>query len=298
MYVFLRSIYYFFRTVFFDLATIISPTLNTRLRYWDAFHKKLDLENPKDLNEKNLWLKLKDYGHNELVRQCADKYGVREYVQKCGCGEILNELIVKYESPEEIQWDSLPNQFAMKLNSGCGGNIICSDKSKLDFEQCRRNLKKWIRKKYYLAYSEMQYKDVKPIIIVEKYLKDGNGLLPVDYKFYCMNGRAEYLMLCIGREYGHPKFYWYNRNWEFVPFEEKKDPHIEKPELMDEAFKYADILSKPFPFVRTDLYIIDNRIIFGELTFTSAGGMDKTISQEALNIMGDMIDLKYSNKLI
>ena len=105
-------------------ATLISPTLNTKLRYKSAFGKKLDLGNPKTLNEKLLWLKLNKYMKDPLVIQCADKYAVRDYIKDCGCEEILNDLIAVYDSPKEIDWDALPEKFVLKWNFGAGMNII------------------------------------------------------------------------------------------------------------------------------------------------------------------------------
>lgn len=112
--------------------TLISPELNTRIRYRMVFGKKINLDNPQTLNEKILWLKLYRYMKDPLVIQCADKYRVREYVEKCGCGRILNELIGVWESANQIPWEELPNQFALKWNFGFGMNIICSDKKNLD----------------------------------------------------------------------------------------------------------------------------------------------------------------------
>ena len=294
---FLKKIYYFLKRTQYSLATMISPELNTAMHYKATFKKKWDPNNLRTLNDKILWLKLNTYYKNELVKKCADKYQVREYIKDRNCREILNDLIAVYENVDDIQWKKLPKEFVIKLNTGCGYNIVVPNKEKLDIKEASQKLNKWIKEKYYLLYSEMQYKNVKPYILVEKYLKPKKGILPEDYKFYCINGRAEFIMVCIGRENGgHPKFYFYDRDWKFYPFEEKEDPNMEKPELLDKALEYADKLSKPFPIVRTDLYLFDDKIIFGELTFTSAGGFDAGISEEGMKIMGDMVDLTYSEK--
>lgn len=125
----------------------------------------------------------------------------------------------------------------------------------------------------------MQYKDVKPCIIVEKYLGTESGELPVDYKFYCMNGKASSVMVCVDRKDGqHPKFFFLDREWNKLPYTKERflypDLVIEKPKMIDQAFDLAEKLSKNFPFVRVDLYIIGEKIYFGELTFTPAAGLD------------------------
>ena len=128
----------FFRGIeqaYYALLTIISPTLNTKVRYKKAFHKKLNLKNPTTFNEKLLWLKLKNYIKNPLVIQCADKYAVRDYIKDCGYEDSLNELIGAWEKPSDIPWNELPEQFVLKWNFGAGMNIICKDKSKLDIDQ-------------------------------------------------------------------------------------------------------------------------------------------------------------------
>lgn len=289
------SAYSEFNRIKYSIATIISPTLNTKMRYKSAFKKSLDLNNPVTLNEKVLWLKLNTYFNNPLIKQCADKYKVRDYIKSIDCGEILNDLIAVYENADDIRLEDLPDQFAMKLNYGCGYNIIVSDKSEFDLNEAKKKIKKWMKEKTYLLYSEMQYKVEKQYIIVEKYLKPENGLLPEDYKFHCMNGKAEYVMICKerGKDF-RPKIYYYDRDWNFLPFDQKVDPHLTKPKNLDKAFEYADKLSKPFPYVRTDLYIFDDSIIFGELTFTPVGGYNTHITEDALKLLGSKINLNYS----
>lgn len=155
---------------YFSLLTQISPKLNTKARYKQAFKKKLNLHNPETLNEKILWLKLNRYMKDPLVIQCADKYRVRDYVKQCGCGSILNELIGVYDSPKEIPWEELPNQFALKWNFGAGMNIICTDKSKMNKDDTLRQIEKWGKCKYWLSHSEMQYKYIPKKIVCERLL--------------------------------------------------------------------------------------------------------------------------------
>lgn len=286
------SIAHYYRCI----LTMISPKLNTMVTYRAKFGKKLDFDNPQTLNEKILWLKFNDYWENPLVKQCADKYRVREYIKDVGCEGILNTLIATYESVDEIEWDMLPDSFALKLNVGCGYNIIVPEKDKLDIEDAKSKLRKWMKTKYYLGYSEMQYKGVKPVILVERYLKPKRGVLPEDYKFYCFDGRAPFVMVCTDRQEGgkHPRYWYYNEKWEMQMMSADaikygKEASIPKPEGIDEAFAYARKLSKGFPFVRVDLYIVDGKVYFGELTFTPSGGQDNGRLPEADEILGTYV---------
>lgn len=147
-------------------ATCISPKLNTRILYHVTFGKKWDENNPVTINDKVLWLKYHTYWKNDTVKKCADKFLVRQWLLDNGFGEYLNNLICCYESPEEICLKDLPNQFAMKLNVGCRCNLVCKDKNELDEGQVIETARKWFKQDYYKRFAEMQYKDVKPCIIV------------------------------------------------------------------------------------------------------------------------------------
>ena len=177
---------------FKQMLTRISPKLNTKVVYLTKFKKPINLKHPQTLDEKIQWLKFNTYYQNPLITQCADKYAVREYVEKSGCGEILNELYGVYDWVEEIPWETLPNQFVIKWNFGCGQNLIVFDKSKLDIEDAKRKLNEWykIRNTFYLTYSEMQYKGIPPKLICEKLIETESGDVPVDYKLYCFNGKT------------------------------------------------------------------------------------------------------------
>ena len=267
-------------TGFFKILTRISPTLNTKAYYYRKFGKKLDLDKPQTFNEKILKLKLENYNTNPLIKQCADKYTVRDYIKTIGCQELLVPLVAVYDSPYEIDWDALPNRFAMKWNYGCGFNIICTDKEKMNKDRVIKQMELWGKQdKYWLSHSEMQYKDVEKRIIVEDYLDAGKGKLPEDYKFYCMNGKCKTILVCKDREIGKKANYFFmSPSWSLYPYSaeaiENPNEDIPKPVCIDRAIKYAEKISAGFPFVRVDLYIIGEKIYFGELTFTPAAGMD------------------------
>ena len=250
------------------------PTLRSKHLYKKMVGKKLNLKTPTTLNEKLMFYKLNLYWFNNVVNKCTDKYKVREYVEKNGLGEILNPIYGVYENFDDIEWDKLPDQFALKLNTGSGCNIICKDKKTFDVEGAKKQFKKWMKKKYGLLTAEQGiYGNVKRVIIAEKYIDSKNGLPPVDYKFFCSYGDVKLLFSACDRYEGKTKFDFYTPDWKWI---DVKNSHPNagpkaKPSNFDQMIKYASILSKPFPLVRIDFYDVEGTIIFGEVTFTHMG---------------------------
>lgn len=289
-----------FGKAFKSLLTLFSPRLNTDVVYFFKFKKRINLKHPQTLDEKIQWLKLNTYINNPLVTQCADKYAVREYVEKSGCGEILNELYGAYDKVEDIPWDELPNSFVLKWNFGCGQNLIVRDKSKLNLDEAKKKLKKWysIHDTFYLPYSEMQYKGIPPKLVCEKLIETEDGDLPVDYKLYCFNGRPDCVLVCAKR--GHMKhgaeYYFFDKDWNLKRYNKRgkeapEDFTLPKPENLGLLFDYAEKLAKPFPFVRADFYLEKGQVTFGELTFTPCGGFDVNRLPETQVLFGNMVTL-------
>lgn len=283
---------------FKQTLTKISPKLNTKVIYFFKFKKRLNLKNPQTLDEKIQYLKFHDYYKNPLVTQCADKYAVRDYVKQCGCEEILNELYYAWDSVDEIEWDKLPNQFVIKWNFGCGQNLICFDKSKLDIEDAKKKLKEWYRvhDTFYLTYSEMQYQGIPPKLICEKLIETEDGGLPVDYKLYCFSGKADCVLVCVGRNInGHDTaYYFFDKEWNLKKYNKRgkeapEDFTLPKPDGIEKVFEYAEKLTKPFPFVRADFYLEKGKVTFGELTFTPCGGYDVNRLPETQRLFGSMV---------
>ena len=282
----------------FKLLTRISPKLNTQVWYHHKFGKWLDLKHPQTSNDKVLWLKLNTYYNNPLITQCADKYAVREYVQKQGCGDILNELYGAWTNPDEIDFNALPDKFVLKNNYFYHMNLVVTDKSKLDIPATRKMLKEWLKSDGHLLRSEMQYAAIPKKIIAEKFIETEDGLAPADYKIYCCNGKPLYVMVCIGREQNvKPKFYYFDikgnlqRELTRDGLKAPQDFKYDIPAGWDEMIKYAEKLSAPFPFVRADFYLEKGQVIFGELTFTPAAGLDDGKLHTTDLILGEHIVL-------
>lgn len=298
MYKFLKivkSLFHKVKKVPFILLSSLSPVLCTHLRYRLRFHKKLELADPKTLNEKILWLKLNTYRNNALVTQCADKFRVREYVEACGYGYLLNHLYHVWDTVRDVKWDALPDSFALKCNHGCGYNIICSDKKVLNETRVKKTLKKWLKEDYWRILAELQYKRIPKKILCECYLsKDGH--LPSDYKIYCFHGQPKFILVCEEREKGLPHFYFFDPQWQFLPITRDgqnagKDFTLNRPKSLQTMLECAATLSAPFPFVRVDFYDVDGKAVFGEMTFTPSAGMDTARLPETDLMFGEMLKL-------
>ncbi|TES53593.1 glycosyl transferase [Halalkalibacterium halodurans] len=279
-----------------EILSTISPKVTSKILYRSAFGKKLDLKNPKTLNEKLMWLKLNSYYNNPLITTCADKYKVRNYIKELGYEEILNELIGCWDNTEEIEWDKLPDKFVLKCNHGAGYNLICQDKKNFNIDEAKRKLNNWLKEDYWKKRAELNYKFIDKKIICEKFIETHDGKLPADYKLYCFNGKPDCVMVCLDREKGKPRLFFFNRDWKLLDYtsdsiESPNDYLVEKPEGIDKMFEYAEILSKPFPFVRVDFYLNSGKVIFGELTFTPGAALYSNILPKADDIFGKKIKL-------
>lgn len=283
------------------LLTSISPEWTINLLFRLCHHRKPDLGNPQTLDEKIQWMKLHYYKDNALVKQCADKWKVRDYVNDCGLESILTDVIACYDDPTDIRWDELPEKFVLKWNFGNGGNVVCMDKQHLDVGHAVQDLKRFQKLKFHLLAAEPQYDVAKKVLICEKFIEPEHGSSPVDYKFYCFNGEAKYVLCCIGRQDGQkPEFYFFDRDWQLQRLNRQgiDAPDgftIPKPEGMDALFDYAETLSKPFPFVRADFYLERGKAYFGELTFTPSGGFDYGRLPESDRLFGSMVRIDTLN---
>lgn len=260
---------------------------------------ELNLDNPKGFNQKLQWLKLNN--RNPLYTMLVDKYVVRDYIAAVLGDEYLIPILGVWNDPDEIDFDSLPNQFVLKCNHNSGtGMCICTDKSRLHIESVKKELRKGLSENFFLKAREWPYKDVPRRIICEKYMRNNKSSDELtDYKFFCVNGKVDNVMVCLERDTGSPKFYFFNQKWELLRLNNQglNAPDgftIPKPKCINEMFDIASKLSEGFPFVRVDLYEVDGKIYFGEFTFFPDGGWDKELLTETDAYFGSLIDLPIS----
>ena len=281
------------------VASFLYPRLLSDKKAIIRYYKKksggkiVDLENPKKFSEKLQWYKLN--AKNPLMQICADKVEVRNYLKEMGYEHLLNEAHGVYYNVKDIDWDALPQQFVIKAAHGSGQNIIVSDKTKLNIKFAKKMLKSWLRQDIAWSGREWVYKDMPKRIIAEKFLKDESGELR-DYKFFCFNGKPTFMQLEVGRYTDKNTRNFYDMDWNLMPFG-KELPHnpnivVEKPEKFEEMKEIAKNLSKPFQFVRVDLYQVNGKVYFGELTFFPAGGAPDFVPSNYDDIVGEYWELK------
>lgn len=284
-----------FRTEYYD-KTLKPFQYKQELKKWYYIvtRQKLDLKNPITYNEKIQWFKL--YGVSPYITMLCDKVAVRSWVGKTIGEQYLIPLVGTWNSFEEIDFSLLPDKFVLKCNHGAGYNEIVYDKDKIDLQELKKKFDIWINTNYaFIGGLELQYKDIKPQILAEEYLENVDGDL-FDYKFWCFGGKVEFIMflsernknLCMNN---------YDINWKLLPFTyggcKNSEKTIERPKNLDEMVALAEKLSQGFPHVRVDLYLCnDGSIKFGEMTFTSFGGIMRWNDKNVDTWLGSLIDLK------
>lgn len=253
---------------------VFSDEFMSKLYFRIVMKKKLNLNDPKTFNEKLQWCKLYYLPQNPLVVQCADKYAVRSYIKKEGYGDKLVPLLGSWDKAEDIDWDTLPDNFVLKCNHGCAYNIVCSDKSKLDKKATVRQLNAWLKEDFGAFNIELHYSQIKQKkIICEQFL----GETIFDYKFFCFNGEPKYIY--VSNDLIHDRqaqigFFYLDG----VKMPLKRDDYtdiasVKLPPFYGEMLAMAKKLCREFPFVRVDFFLANDTYYFAELTFTPSACM-------------------------
>ena len=273
---------------------VISDEELIRKKFKKRLGREVELENPIKFNDKLQWLKLN--WHDPIATKCADKYEVRKIIKEKIGEEYLNELIGVYESVDEINIDELPEKFVLKGTHGSGFNIICKDKSKMNWDEEFKKMKRWLRKNYYLQNREWVYKDIKPRIICEKFLVQNDSDELKDYRFFCFDGEPKFIAVDFSitdKKKTRRNLYDLQLNLmdEEISYPKELNVKVDKPAKLEEMIDISRKLSSSFPHARVDFYYIDNRIIFSEITFFHQSGMGKISPEEFEIEMGNWLEL-------
>lgn len=251
---------------FVDVRT--AKKIHTRV----YFRRKIDLIHPKKLNEKILWLEYNT--DSELRSRLSDKYEVRQYVMEKGYGNTLIPIYGIYESFEEIEFEKFPEQFVLKATHGCDMNYICQAKADMDIRKVQRRVKLWMKSSIAYISLEMHYLPIRPRLICEQFIDAGQDNI-IDYKFHCSDGKPRFVLIC---SYGSGKRYRdvFDMEWnhlDVVVRAPQNPERLQKPDYFYKMCEMAEHLAEGIPFVRVDLYLVNDRIYFGEMTFTPATGV-------------------------
>ncbi|MFP4564023.1 MAG: ATP-grasp fold amidoligase family protein [Spirochaetia bacterium] len=287
--------------VLLNLTSFIPDDSYGRFIYKLYTGRSLNLDNPETFDEKLWWLKLND--HNPLLSICSDKVAVREYVEKCGLSHILTQIYGVYEDAEDIDFTEFTDEVIIKCNHSSGMNMIYSpDNFNGSISLSVKLLNLQLSCKYYLLLRERNY-NIKPKLICEKVLRNSDGTLPSDYRFFCFDGKAKFFLydtdLCTedGRHSkdGRRNVYDMDFNLLNVRLTRKNfDPaSAKKPEAFDEMRRYAEILAQPFPFCRVDFFNVEGRVYLGEMGFYQNGACNKITPREWDLELGAEIDLSH-----
>lgn len=234
----------------------------------------LNLDHPRTYNEKLQWLKLNDI-HPEYA-QLVDKIDAKVFAEKKIGAEHTIPTIGTWDTVDDIDWKSLPEKFVIKCTNDSGGIVVCKDKSKLDIRKAIAKLKRGWGKNYYKRNKEYPYRNLTPRIIAEEYMEDESGFELKDYKFFCFDGEPQFLFVATGRQQNDTRFDFFDLEWNHLPVlngHPNADYPLAKPENFTEMIDIARKLSQGFPHVRVDLYNVNGKVYFGEMTFFHWSGM-------------------------
>lgn len=276
------------------LLKLLPDKIYISIMYFKHFKKLPNLKNPVTFNEKLQWLKLHD--HNNRYTQLVDKLKVRAFITDQIGEEFLIPLFNSWEDPSDINWETLPDEFVLKCNHDGGSRsvIICHDKLKIDKESVISQLKKNLKLNSFYYGREWPYKNVKPQVICEKLLKNENGEDLKDYKVFCFNGLPKLIQVDSARFIMHQRDF-FDTEWNHINVKltyPNSTESINKPDELEDILTLSKKLSKDLAFARIDLYIVNSKIYFGEITFFPGSGFERFIPKEFDSILGKDIIIK------
>lgn len=260
--------------------------------YRILLNEKMNIKNPLSYTQKLQWLKV--YDKKERYHILVDKYKVRKYVSDKIGEEYLIPLINVYENVEEIKWDELPREFVLKATHTSGDVIICKNKLDLDKEKCIKEMQGWLKRDYYSFFREWPYKNLTPRIVCEEFISE-IGDVPVDYKIMCFSGKPKIIQVHHGRFSNHTIEY-YDICWNKIDIYSEgysiATNVTRRPQQLNKMLEIAQKLSTGLPQSRIDLYLVNNKIFFSEITFFDGAGFDKFYPEEYNDYLGSLINLE------
>ena len=281
----------------FRLHFLFSDKVYLSILFWAKMGYRLDLKNPRTFSEKLQWLKL--YDRNPLHTQLVDKILVKEHVRNVVGDAVVIPTLSIWNTVDEIDISLLPDQFVLKTSNGGGSNgvIVCKDKSMFNINDAKKMLAESLHANIYSTHREWPYKNIQPRVFAEKYMVDESGYELKDYKFLCFNGHVKALFIASDRYKGEheTRFDYYDENFNYLELKQSHpnsvSPNTIPPKAFNEMKDIAEKLSKGFRHVRIDLYCIESKVYFGEMTFFHYSGLQPFYPSKWDRVWGDWLEL-------
>ena len=276
----------------------VYPLLACKQRYYWTYGEKINLKDPKTLDEKNIWLMYNRYIKDQTIIDLIDKTKLYEIYSRDPMAKVyLNQLYGIYDKTSDIIWDELPNSFAIKCGHGCGMNIFVKDKSSADKEKIFEQLNAWLRRKETTEFGAIQYNKIKPRIVCERFLDTKDGKPPIDYKMYCCNGKLEAVEVIMDR-FDSYHYVLVDRDFKNLPYgkdsiEDETLINSITPIHWNDFIDAAEYLAHPYPYVRVDLYDYHDKPLIGEMTFFPMDGVNGFFEKRGQIELGQKVDIHY-----
>lgn len=288
------------------IKMLFPRSMQVRCTYLEYQGRLLRLSNPKLYTDKMIWLQgFYNIHRKNLMQRCYDKYRAREYFsEKLDSDRYIPRLLGVYESAQEIPFELLPEKCILKVSQSSGLNLVLKERVEdpKRRQEIRDKFSFWLyeaRKKKHI-FEDYLY-DGHAVILVEELLETIDGKVPDDYRVFCFNGKPEFICHDIeSTDEAGNKLHEYYRNtyttvWDSIPVDmgrkRKPEAAIEKPSVLDEMLEISEKLSKDFPFVRVDMYIVGGKVYIGELTWLPQGGTGKIEPFEYEKTYGELLEL-------
>lgn len=272
---------------------ILSDKTFIKKMYKERMGKEIDLSNPKTFCEKQNWLKL--YDRKPIYTVMVDKYLARDFVAERIGKDYLVPLLGVWDNADEIDFSLLPDKFVLKCNHN-SDVTICTDKSSLNEEETKKKLNEQLRVDYFVRKREWPYKNVTRKIICEKYMENTDGTEPLEYKVFCFNGVARYVLV-IANRFSNKEITMdtYDLNWKYTDLVNgdcaQAGNLFDKPTFLDEIKNISETLSENVPFLRVDFNFWNQKLYFGEMTFFDSAGFEHYKPEQWDRILGELITL-------
>ena len=255
---------------------LLSDKVYTKLKYRIVMGRAVNLDDPQTFTEKLNWLKL--YDHDPQYIPLVDKWEVMKYVQERIGNQYCVEKYGVWDSFDDIHFDLLPNQFVLKCTHDSGSTFVCKDKSTMDRQAVKQFAEKCMAYNYYWYNREWPYSQIKPRILAEELLSDVSQSGVTDYKFFCFDGKPQFMFIATGRAEGDTRFDFFDMEFNWIPVKQhypNADVRPQKPECFEQMRDLAEKLSDGLKHVRVDFFQVNGRVYFSELTFNHFGGYER-----------------------